>query len=195
MTQVSRGVLRLSGVLGLLIGGWTSLHSYPDPSVPFALWVTLRWLMDGVLAFAACWLVLSLVAWAFQGFASRDPIPPPQQQVAAPVPPKPTTSPEPPPRVYTAKEVASTRTRGRIALVVAGLAVVVAAGLLVWVNRLMTIGTGGIAAAEFALAAKLQVGAAVCGVLVLIVGFYGVVTALKVAQMSRTPTPSGARQR
>jgi hypothetical protein len=56
-------------VLALLIGGYMALRSHGDPGVPFVTWFILYWALSSLAAFVICWLVLSLIAWAFQGFA------------------------------------------------------------------------------------------------------------------------------
>jgi len=60
----SKGILRLSLVLGIVLGAAMTLAGHPTPDVPFAAWLVGAGVMNGGLAFVVCWLVLSAGAWA-----------------------------------------------------------------------------------------------------------------------------------
>ena len=64
-----RGIVRLALVLALVLGGYWTLQSAPDPELPLAFAIAGHWVLNGALLFVVFWVLLSLVAWAIKGFS------------------------------------------------------------------------------------------------------------------------------
>jgi hypothetical protein len=66
-----RGIVRLSLVLALAIGGLMSMLEPRDPRFSPAVDLLGGWFASALLVFVFAWLVLTGIAWAVRGFTAH----------------------------------------------------------------------------------------------------------------------------